>query len=419
MLTDIFVKNVTYKGSPTGEKHSDGGAMYLLVKAAGKYWRFDYRINGKRKTLALGVYPDVVLRKARIKRDEARQLLADGTDPGTAKKQAKLNIDVAAQNTFKKLGEEWLDKTATNRKAVTQERVAQLLKMDIYPFIGKIPISQLGPRDVLRPLKRIECRGAIDTAHRANQYCGQIFRYAVASGAAKRDVTVDLKGALKNIPKNHYAAITEPDEAAYLLRAIDCYKGFQTTVAALKLLPMVFVRPGELRMIEWVELDLRSAEWRVPGHRMKMSNDHIVPLSTQAVEILKGIHPLTGHGKYVFPSIRTSDRPMSENTINAALRAMGYPKEVMTGHGFRALARTVMDEILEERVDLIEHQLAHAVKDSNGRAYNRTSHLAARKKMMQRWSDYLDKLRTSSNNKISDEAFEGNAEEKSAVQPSN
>lgn len=307
MLTDIFVKNVKHKGSLAGEKYSDGGGMYLLVKAPGKYWRLDYRGNGKRKTLALGVYPDVSLGKARVKRDDARQLLADGTDPGVAKKQARLNSNDAAQNTFEKLGGEWLEKTATKRKAITQERVSQLLNADIYPFIGKIPISQLGPRDVLRPLKRIEARGAIDTAHRANQYCGQIFRYAVASGAVERDVTVDLKGALKDITKNHYAAITEPHEAAHLLRAIDGYEGFETTVAALKLLPMVFVRPGELRMIEWVELDLRAAEWRVPGHRMKMSNDHIVPLSAQAVEILKNIHPLTGHGKYVFPSIRTLD----------------------------------------------------------------------------------------------------------------
>jgi integrase len=224
--------------------------------------------------------------------------------------------------------------------------------------------------------------------------CGQVFRYAVASGSAERDVTQDLKGALATATPSHFAAITDPKQAGNLMRSIFDYNGHPYTVAALKLTPLVFVRPGELRTAEWAELDLDAAEWRIPGSKMKMKADHLVPLSTQAVEILRSIHPITGHGQYVFPSLRTGERPMSENTINAALRGMGYAKEVHSAHGFRAMARTIMDEVLGERVDLIEHQLAHAVKDANGRAYNRTSHLPARRVMMQTWADYLDKLRT-------------------------
>jgi len=246
---------------------------------------------------------------------------------------------------------------------------------------------------VLAMVRIVEARGAFDTAHRVTQLCGQVFRYAVANGSAERDVTQDLRGALAAVPKKHYPAITDPKLLGDLLRSIYGYSGHPYCLAALKLTPMVFVRPGELRSAEWSEIDLEAAEWRIPGSKMKMKVDHLVPLSTQAVEILRALHPITGHGRYVFPSLRTGERPMSENTINAALRGMGYSKEVHTAHGFRATARTIMDEVLGERVDLIEHQLAHAVKDPNGRAYNRTAHLPARREMMQRWSDYLDRLR--------------------------
>ncbi|TWC67530.1 phage integrase family protein [Herbaspirillum sp. SJZ099] len=239
----------------------------------------------------------------------------------------------------------------------------------------------------------MEARGAIDSAHRVKQICGQVFRFAVAEGAAERDVTTDLRGALAAVPKGHFAAITEPKQVAELLRAIYGYTGHPYTVGALKLSPMVFVRPGELRAAEWVEFDLDAAEWRIPASKMKMGTEHLVPLSTQAVEVLRALHVISGHGHYVFPSIRTGERCMSENTVNAALRSMGYSKEVMTAHGFRAMARTILDEVLGERPDLIEHQLAHAVRDPNGRAYNRTSHLPERKRMMQAWADYLDRLR--------------------------
>ncbi|MGB7479068.1 MAG: integrase arm-type DNA-binding domain-containing protein [Burkholderiaceae bacterium] len=392
-LTDTFIRQVKHSGAPSGEKYADGQGLYLLVKAGGKYWRMDYRYAEKRKTLALGVYPAVTLAKARKRRDEARELLADGIDPGEAKREDKQAKAIAAAHTFEKVARQWLQKTAADRAASTQEKITTWLEKDVFPTIGKKPISTIGPRDVLATVQKMEARGAIDSAHRVKQICGQVFRFAVATGAAERDVTADLKGALAAVPKSNYAAITEPKQAGDLLRSIHAYAGHPYAAAALKLSPLVFVRPGELRSAEWAEIDLDAAEWRIPGSKMKMGNDHMVPLSAQAVEILRGIHLLTGHGKYVFPSIRTGERCMSENTINAALRGMGYSKEVMTAHGFRAMARTIMDEVLGERVDLIEHQLAHAVKDPNGRAYNRTAHLPARRNMMQRWADYLDKIR--------------------------
>ena len=394
-LTDTYVKNVKSSGSVSGDKHADGQGLYLHVKDVGKYWRMSYRYIGRQKTLALGVYPAVSLAKARRRRDKARELLADGIDPGVAKRQEKQAKADAAANTFEAAARVWLTKTAAKRAEVTQTRITRLLELDIFPFIGNLPMSTIGPRDVLdRAVRKIEARGSIDTAHRAMQICGQVFRYAVAVGSAERDVTADLRGALATIPESHFSAITEPHHAAALMRSIFDYTGHPCTVAALKLTPLVFVRPGELRTAEWAEIDLNAAEWRIPGRKMKMKNDHIVPLCKQAVELLRSVHPISGHGRFVFPSMRTGERPMSENTINAALRGMGYSKDVQTAHGFRAMARTILDEVLGERVDLIEHQLAHAVKDPNGRAYNRTAHLPARRDMMQRWADYLDKLRT-------------------------
>lgn len=392
-LTDTFVKQVKPTEKPAGDKFADGSGLYLLVKAAGKYWRMDYRFAGKRKTLALGTYPEVSLAKARAKREEARAQLAADTDPSEAKRHSKVAKIAAAANTFEALARRWLKATASDRAHITQSKNISWLESDVFPWIGAMPITSIGPRDVLAVVRKIEARGALDTAKRINQICGQVFRFAVAEGSAERDVTVDLKGALKKAEKKHYAAITEPAKLAPLLRAIHSYGGHPAGVAALKLTPLVFVRPGELRSAEWAEFDLEAAEWRIPGAKMKMKNDHIVPLSQQALEILRELHPVTGHGRFVFPSLRTGERCMSENTVNAALRGMGYSNEVQTAHGFRATARTILDEVLGERVDLIEHQLAHAVKDANGRAYNRTAHLPARREMMQRWADYLEKLR--------------------------
>lgn len=392
-LTDTFVKQVKHTGKATGDKYTDGDGMYLLVKAGGKYWRMDYTFGGKRKTLAIGVYPAVGVAKARKRREAAREQLAEGIDPSIAKKAEKALKLAASANTFEVVAREWLAKTAGERMESTHGKVTTWLEKDVFPHIGNMPISAIGPRDVLAALRHMEGRGALDSLHRVKQICGQVFRYAVASGSAERDVTQDLKGALAKPVSGHFAAITEPKKAGDLMRSVFAYQGHPYTVAALKLSPLVFVRPGELRTAEWAEIDLDAAEWRIPGNKMKMKVDHLVPLSTQAVDILRSVQPLTGHGRYVFPSLRTGERPMSENTINAALRGMGYAEDVHSAHGFRALARTIMDEVLGERVDLIEHQLAHAVKDPNGRAYNRTAHLPARREMMQRWSDYLDKLR--------------------------
>lgn len=391
-LTDTFVKQVK-QVKLAGDKYTDGQGMYLLVTSAGKYWRMDYRFLGKRKTLALGVYPEVSLAKARARRQESRELLADGIDPGAAKRDAKNAKLIAAQHTFEAVARLWLEKTKTERAPSTQEKVEGWLTRNLFPAIGSQPISTIKPRDVLVALQRIEARGANESAHRVKSLCGQVFRFAVATGLVERDVTADLKGALASVRTTHFAAITDPHEVAKLLKAIHGYSGHPYAAAALKLAPLVFVRPGELRSAEWAEMDLNAAEWRIPGHKMKMRNDHIVPLASQAIEILRSVHAMTGHGKYVFPSIRTGERCMSENTMNAALRSLGFGKEVMTSHGFRAMARTILDEVLEERPEYIEHQLAHALKDTNGRAYNRTTHLPARRRMMQRWADYLDALR--------------------------
>jgi integrase len=393
-LTDTFIRQTKHSGAKAGDKHTDGGGMYLLVNGAGKYWRLNYRFNMKQKTLALGVYPEISLLTARKLRERAREQLALGLDPGAVRKQEKQASVRAQLDTFEAIGREWLEKSGARRGEKTQARVVSWLEKNIFPVIGSMPITTIGSRDVLDAVRTIEARGAVDSARRVLGYIGQVFEYAIAIEATKTAPTIGLHRALQVKEQQHYAAITTPVQAGALLRAIDGYHGHPFVVAALKVAPMVFVRPGELRTAEWAEIDLDAAEWRIPGAKMKMGVDHVVPLARQVVDVLRGLQPLTGAGTYVFPSIRTGSRPMSDNTVNAALRGMGYTKEVMTGHGFRAMARTMMDEVLGERVDLIEHQLAHQVKDVNGRAYNRTAHLPARREMMQRWADYLDQLRT-------------------------
>ena len=393
-LTDTFIKNIKANGTAAGEKHTDGHGLYLHVKDAGKYWRMAYRFAGKQKTLALGVYPDVSLADARQRREAARKQLAHNIDPGAAKQEAKQAQAAVLANTFEKVARDWLTKTDADRIASTTKKIDNWLTHDVFPYIGSMAISAIGPRDVLACLRHMEARGALDSVQRVKQHIGQVFRYAVATGSAERDPTPDLKGALTKAAPGHFAAITEPKQAGVMMRAIYDYSGHPQVTVALKLSAMLFVRPGELRSMEWSELDLEAAEWRIPGSKMKMKVDHLVPLSTQALALIEGMKPLTGARRYVFPSIgRSEDRPMSENTVNSALRGMGINTETHSAHGFRAMARTIMDEVLEERVDLIEHQLAHAVKDPNGRAYNRTAHLPARRAMMQRWADYLDKLR--------------------------
>jgi integrase len=368
--------------------------LFLLVQPNGaKYWRLAYRYVGKQKTLALGVYPDVSLKDARQRRDDARKLLADDIDPGENRKAIKAAKSDRAANSFEVVAREWFSKKSPGWAASNSNKIIQRLENDAFPWLGSRPIAEITPPELLKILRRIEERGAVESAHRVRNYCGAIFRYAIQTGRAERDVSADLRGALPTPVTQHRAAITEPKAIAELLRAMDSYQGYFVTKCALRLAPLFFVRPGELRKAEWIEIDLDKAEWNIPAERMKMREPHLVPLSTQAVEILRELHALTGEGKYVFPGARTNGRPMSDNAILAALRRMGFAKDEMSGHGFRAMARTILDEVLQVRPDFIEHQLAHAVRDPNGRAYNRTAHLAERRKMMQQWADYLDKLK--------------------------
>lgn len=397
-LTDTAVRNAKPGVTPAGKttdkpyKLGDAGGLYLEVTpSGGKWWRLKYRYGGKEKRLSLGVYPDVSLKDARQRRDDARKLLANDVDPAENRKATKAAKVERAGNSFEVIAREWYAKNSPNWAENHGKRILQRLERDLFPWIGGRPIAEITAPELLAALRRIEARGAVETAHRAHQNCGQVFRYAIATGRAERDPSPDLKGALPPMKQTHLAAITDPKAIGALLRAIDDYQGQFVTKCALRLAPLVFVRPGELRKAEWAEFDLDKAEWNIPAERMKMREPHLVPLSAQAVEILRELHALTGGGKYVFPGARTNGRPMSDNAILAALRRMGFAKDEMSGHGFRAMARTILDEVLQVRPDYIEHQLAHAVRDPNGRAYNRTAHLAERRKMMQLWADYLDK----------------------------
>jgi integrase len=399
-LTDTAIRNAKPGISPSGNatekpyKMGDTGGLYLEVApSGGKWWRFKYRFDRKEKRVSLGVYPDVSLKDARQRRDEARKLVAAGVDPGENRKAQKMARSDQATNSFEVVAREWFAKYEPNWTAGHSSKIMTRLERDVFPWIGARPIAELKAPELLACLRRVEDRGALETAHRALQNCGQVMRYAIATGRADRDIATDLRGALPPVKPTHHASITDPKKIAELLRAIDAYEGTFITKCALRLAPMFFVRPGELRNAEWTEFDLEQAEWNIPAERMKMREPHLVPLCTQAVSILTELHALTGSSRYVFPGARTNGRPMSDNAILAALRRMGYAKDEMSGHGFRAMARTILDEILGVRPDYIEHQLAHAVRDPNGRAYNRTAHLVERRKMMQEWADYLDKIK--------------------------
>ena len=371
----------------------DGGGLFLLITpTGGKLWRFKYRFDDKEKLLAFGTYPDISLTDARQRRDEARRQLAHGIDPRAIRKAQK-QAETAETETFEVIAREWHTKFTHTWTPGHAVKLLSAMTRDLFPWLGARPIKELKAPELLASLRRIESRGTLETAHRMRGLLGQIFRYAVATGRAERDPAADLRGALPQPNENHHAAITDPKEVASLLRALDGYQGHFVVKCALRLAPMLFVRPGELRHAEWVEIDLNEAVWNIPAHKMKMKEPHLVPLSNQAVDILKELKPLTGTGRYVFPSARSFARPMSNNAILAALRRMGFSKDEMTGHGFRAMARTILDEVLQVRPDFIEHQLAHAVRDPNGRAYNRTAHLEERRKMMQTWADYFDGLK--------------------------
>lgn len=393
MLTDLECKKAAPKDKPY--RLYDSGGLYLEITPAGaKYWRLKYRFAGKEKRLAIGVYPTVTPKQAREKARDEKTKLSEGRDPLAERRLQKILSKVALENSFKAIALEWLDRRAPTLTEKHVEKVRGRLDKNLFPWIGDRPIGEVTAPELLSALRRVEERGAVHTAKRLLQYAGQIFRYGVATGRCERDLAADLKGSLTQGKEKHRAAITDPVKVGALLRAIDGYQGSLISRCALRLAPLVFVRPGELRHAEWSEIDLDKGEWNIPGEKMKMGLPHLVPLSRQAVEVLREIQPLTGQGRYVFPSQRTSQRPISDNTINASLRRMGFDtREEMTAHGFRAMARTILDEVLGFRPDYIEHQLAHAVKDPNGRAYNRTAHLAERRKMMQAWADYLDKLK--------------------------
>tara|TARA_R110001599_G_scaffold353459_3_gene592819 strand:+ start:7826 stop:9052 length:1227 start_codon:yes stop_codon:yes gene_type:complete len=390
-LTATAVKQAKAKEKPY--KLSDEKGMFLLVNPNGaKYWRFKYRFAGKEKLLALGVYPDVSLSNARDKRDDARKLLGKEIDPGATKRLRKLAQVVEGANSFEVVATEWFKTQMKDKAKGYQDRTWRGLKNDLFPALGSRPINQITAPEVLLSLRKVEARGAVDMAHRVKQTAGQVFRYGVATGRCERDPTGDLKGALQPVTKTHFAAITDPTKVGKLMLAIDAYDGTPVVKTALQLSAMLFQRPGEIRAMEWGEINWEEERWQLPAEKMKMKQPHIVPLPTQAIELLTELHRSTGRGRYVFPSARGPHRPLSDNGVRVALRTMGYDNDAMTAHGFRAMARTILDEVLNYRVDYIEHQLAHAVKDANGRAYNRTAHLDGRREMMQGWADYLDSL---------------------------
>ena len=390
-LTDSVAKNAKASDKPL--KISDGGGLHLLVNQTGKYWRLAYRFRGKQKTLALGVYPAVTLKAARDGRDDARRLLAQGTDPGAVKAAIKAAVHEAATNGFESVAQEWLAKWQAGKALSYAPKVVGVLRRDVFPWIGTKAVSEITAPDVLAVLRRIEERGALDTAHRTKQYISMVIRYAIATGRAERDPCPDLRGALPAPIGKHFAAITEPDKAAELLRAIDQYTGSYVVRAALALLPLVFVRPGELRLARWADIDLEKAEWSYIVSKTKTA--HIVPLSRQAVELLRGIQPITGSREFVFEGQRAG-RAISDGTLNRALQTLGVDtKEEHTAHGFRAMARTMLHERLGFDPAFIEHQLAHSVPDVLGGAYNRTKFIDQRRTMMQTWADYLDDLKVS------------------------
>ena len=389
-LTDLAVKNA--KPGLTLTRISDERGMCLEVApSGGKRWRFRYRFQGKANMLSLGVYPDVSLKGARERRDEARRLLAQGIDPATVRKNEKSQV-VAEGETFERIAREWWAKFKPSWTTSHADKIMRRFERDIFPWMGNRPIREINAPELLAVIRRIESRGIIETAHKALQNCGGVFRYAVATGRAERELSGDIRGALPPRNTKHHPSIVDPKGVAELLRAVEGYTGSFVTLCALRLAPLVFVRPGELRNAEWSEIDFDKAEWRIPAAKMKMREQHIVPLSNQALAILREIHPLTESGRYVFPGERSTARPMSENTVNGALRRLGYTKEQMTGHGFRSMATTLLNELGHHR-DAIERQLAHGERNTVRAAYNFAEYLPERRRMMQKWADYLDALK--------------------------
>jgi integrase len=410
--SDTTIRNL--KPSESRKRLTDGDGLYLLlfVKGGAHGWRLDYTIHGKRKTLSLGTYPDTGLKLAREKANDARRLVAAGTDPSDVRKAKKTEqarsledlrlaeAGLPGRGSFEEVARDWFEQRNSEWAPSYGQKIMRRLEVDVFPYIGRLPIGAIAPPQLLEVLKRIEQRGVIETAHRALENCSQVFRYGVVTGQITSDPSRDLKDALRRPHTKHFAAITDPRRLGELLRACDGYKGTHVVRTALLLAPMVLLRPGEMRQATWEEFDLENAVWTVPSARMKRERagklhgkPHVVPLATQAVQALRALHPLTGGSPFVFRGERHHFRPMSDAAINAALRAMGFSAQEVTGHGFRATARTMLVERLGVDEAVVEAQLAHSVKDSLGRAYNRTEFLEQRKSMMQQWADYLDELR--------------------------
>jgi integrase len=390
-LTNIAIRKSVPSEKPY--KLFDERGLYLEISpAGGRWWRLKYRYARKEKRLSLGVYPDVDLKEARERRDQARRLLSNGIDPSEHRKAQRAAQTARSASSFEVVAREWYGKYESSWVKKHSFRVLSRLERDVFPWLGERSVADINAPELLGVMRRIEDRGAIETAHRVLNICGQIFRYAIATGRALSNPATDLRGALPPVKAANLAATTEPKKFAQLLSSMEEYQGSLPVKCALRLAPLVFVRPGELRHAQWAHIDLEKEEWRFTVS--KTGTAHIVPLSQQAIAILRELKPLTGNGRYVFPSARGKARPMSDNAVLAAMRRLGIEKEEMSGHGFRAAARTILDEVLGVRPDFIEHQLAHAVRDPNGRAYNRTAHLVERKKMMQDWADYLDKLKS-------------------------
>jgi integrase len=392
-LTDTAIRSA--KPREKAHKLFDQKGLYLQVNPNGsKLWRFRYRFVDKESRVALGAYPQVMLAMAREKQLEAQRLLDKGVEPGQYKQQAKRAAAVAAANTFEAVAREWFAKFSPKWAESHSCKVLLRVNNDLIPWLGTRPISAIEADELLGVIRRVEVRGALDSAHRCLGTSSQIFRYAIATSRAKRNPAADLRGALPPVQDNHFPSITDPEKVGELMRAINGYKGNFATCCALRLAPLLFLRPINLRKAEWQYVNFNAAEMRIPGALLKMREDLVVPLARQASAILQELQPLTGKGRFLFPCEGKPTRPMSENAINGALRRLGYATdEEITGHGFRAMARTMLDEVLGYRVEWIEMQLAHTVNDPNGRAYNRTAFLAARKEMMQGWADYLDRLR--------------------------
>jgi integrase len=400
-LTNTFVNNVKHSIDGAVGKFRDGGGMYLLVNASGKYWRMDYRFADKRKTLSLGVYPSISIAKARQRREKAREQLADGIDPGVSKRDEKMAKAITAANTFEVVAREFHKSKSDSWSSSYAEKWLRGQEKDLFPYIGRLPLATITAPILLSTLRRVESRGAIESAHTLRQTAGQVFIYGVQTGRCERNPSADLRGALKPVIVKHMSAILDPIQVGELLRAIDGYSGQPITRAALGLSALLFQRPGNIRQMQWSWIDFENALLTIPSADMKRSKiqkingrPHLVPLASQALQYLIELQPLTGHGKYVFPSLRSGERPMSDNTVNAALRRMGFSQDEMSAHGFRATARTLMVERIPGiSPDVIEAQLAHGKSGPLGMAYDRAEFLEQRRKMMVEWAIYLDKLR--------------------------